>query len=226
MIKGQYEVRLADGAAALALRAMVFRAGLASDADRFDALCSHLVVLKDGVVVACARLLALGEGCISDSYSAQYYDLSRLTAFPGPVLELGRFCLHPDHPDPDILRLMWAALTQIVDDGGITFMFGCTSFPGTDPIPHHAAFAGLSRYLAPAQWRPVKLPIERHDLPADAPYPATLPPLLRSYLQLGAWVSDHAVVDRDLNTLHVFTGLEVARIPQARARVLRALSQT
>jgi putative hemolysin len=50
---------------------------------------------------------------------------------------------------------------------------------------------------------------------------ATLPPLLRSYLMLGGWVSDHAVIDQDLNTLHVFTGLEIAAVPPARARLLR-----
>jgi L-ornithine Nalpha-acyltransferase len=49
----------------------------------------------------------------------------------------------------------------------------------------------------------------------------TMPPLLRTYLAMGGWVSDHAVVDRDLNTLHVFTGLEIRAIPPARARLLR-----
>ena len=51
-----------------------------------------------------------------------------------------------------------------------------------------------------------------------------MPPLLRSYLTMGGWVSDHAVVDRDLNTLHVFTGLEISAIPPARARALRMVA--
>jgi putative hemolysin len=51
-----------------------------------------------------------------------------------------------------------------------------------------------------------------------------MPPLLRSYLAMGGWVSDHAVLDKALNTLHVFTGLEVSTIPPARARRLRALA--
>ena len=38
---------------------------------------------------------------------------------------------------------------------------------------------------------------------------------------MGGWVSDHAVVDREMNTLHVFTGLEIGRIPPERVRVLR-----
>jgi putative hemolysin len=51
-----------------------------------------------------------------------------------------------------------------------------------------------------------------------------MPPLLRTYLLMGGCVSDHAVIDGDLNTLHVFTGLEIAAIPPARARALRAVA--
>jgi putative hemolysin len=51
-----------------------------------------------------------------------------------------------------------------------------------------------------------------------------MPPLLRTYLMMGGWVSDHAVIDRDLGTLHVFTGLEIAAVPAGRARLLRRLS--
>jgi putative hemolysin len=51
-----------------------------------------------------------------------------------------------------------------------------------------------------------------------------MPPLLRTYLMMGGWVSDHAVVDKHMNTLHVFTGLEIGAIPPARKRLLRAVS--
>jgi putative hemolysin len=55
---------------------------------------------------------------------------------------------------------------------------------------------------------------------------AALPPLLRTYLGMGGWVSDHAVVDRELDTLHVFTCVEVDRVPPARAASLRAVAGT
>jgi len=51
-----------------------------------------------------------------------------------------------------------------------------------------------------------------------------VPPLLRGYLSLGAQVSDHAVIDRQMATLHVLTLLDVARIAPARARLLRAVA--
>ena len=51
-----------------------------------------------------------------------------------------------------------------------------------------------------------------------------MPPLLRSYLGIGGWVSDHVVQDFELGTIHVFTGVEVSRIPPQRAQALRALA--
>jgi len=41
---------------------------------------------------------------------------------------------------------------------------------------------------------------------------------------MGGWVSDHAVVDNDMNTLHVFTGVEIGAIPPARKRLLRQVA--
>jgi hypothetical protein len=41
---------------------------------------------------------------------------------------------------------------------------------------------------------------------------------------MGGWVSDHAVADRELDTLHVFTCVEVDRVPPARAASLRAVA--
>jgi hypothetical protein len=41
---------------------------------------------------------------------------------------------------------------------------------------------------------------------------------------MGGWVSDHAVIDAEMATLHVFTGVEITTIPPARKRLLRALA--
>jgi putative hemolysin len=85
------------------------------------------------------------------------------------------------------------------------------------------------RHLAPDLWKPqIKFPDiypYADDLKGCKPTlkaaNQTMPPLLRTYLGMGGWVSDHAVVDRQMGTLHVFTGVEVEAIPRARARLLR-----
>ncbi len=237
--KGRYQARIAtseaDIQAAQALRALTFRGDAKGvDADAFDESCVHMLVeeTRSGTVVCCFRLLPLSTGAeIGQSYSAQYYELSALEDFRGPMVEMGRFCIHPDWKDPDILRVAWGAMTQFVDDEGVEMLFGCSSFKGTEADEYMDAFALLKeKHLAPKRFLPrpkapnifrfaQKLRLRKPDLKRAQ---LRMPPLLRTYLLMGGWVSDHAVVDRDLNTLHVFTGLEIKAIPPARKRLLRA----
>jgi len=185
--------------------------------------------------VCCFRVLPLpGGAAIGRSYSAQFYNLERLADFAGPMMELGRFCIHPDWKDPDILRVAWGALTRLVDAQGVALLFGCSSFDGSEVACHAEALVLLKDgHLAPKRWLPrVKAPnVFRFARALAARKPDLrramlgMPPLLRTYLLMGGWVSDHAVVDRDLDTLHVFTGLEISAIPPARARLLRAVAE-
>ncbi|PTX55397.1 ornithine-acyl[acyl carrier protein] N-acyltransferase [Litoreibacter ponti] len=239
LAKGRYSARFADGdadiRAAQELRALSFRDGAALDCDAFDPLCQHVLVENArGTLVCCFRLMPLDNGrAIARSYSAQHYGLARLEAFEGAMVEMGRFCIHPDHHDPDILRVAWGALTAYVDENGVEMLFGCSSFKGTSEEDYLDAFSLLKeRHLAPKRWLPrvkapkvfpfaSKLRLRRPDLKAAM---RAMPPLLRTYLLMGGWVSDHAVVDRDLNTLHVFTGLEIGAIPPARKKLLRAVA--
>ena len=169
---------------------------------------------------------------IDQSYSHQFYDLTRLSAFPGPAVELGRFCVAPDRLDPDILRIAWGAITRYVDQSETALLFGCASFDGTDAGPYSEPFAMLqARHLAPRRWLPrVKAPhvirygAGRRRMPNPREALRRMPPLLRTYLAMGGWVSDHAVVDTAMNTLHVFTGVEIGLIPAARKRALRAVA--
>lgn len=232
--KGTYQVREAetpaDREAALALRAAAFRNG-ASDADRFDPLCRHILICDDHGPAAAARLLLLGCGAVlPEGYCAQFYDLAPLAAWSGPILELGRFCTRPGLRDPDVLRLGWAAITRIAEETGAELLIGCSSFTGSDWRTHRSGLAHLAaRALGPEALRPRPKASERVDYPAalagEVGDVSALPPLLRSYLGMGGWVSDHAVIDRDLDTCHVFTALEIAAIPEARRRSLRALAR-
>ena len=229
LTRGRYTARLgqttADIASAQALRNLAFygRAGL--DQDAFDASCQHMLVEDElGQLVACCRLQVFGpQDDLQGSYSAQSYDLARLAQFGGAKLELGRFCLRPGIKDAAILRLIWGALTVILDAQGVTLLFGCTSFAGADPDLHGPALATLHRHAAPPQFGPGPQAAERVSFPKAVGDPLGLPALLRSYLAMGAWVSDHAVIDRRMNTLHVLTALPVALVPAGRARALRAI---
>jgi putative hemolysin len=206
----------------------------ALDSDIFDAKCKHVLIedTATGELHACFRFMYFPNGNhIDTSYSAQYYDLSRLKMYEKPMIEIGRFCISSDVQDYEPYRVAWAYLTAYIDQNDISLMFGCSSFYGTDAEKYTDAFALLNDWhLAPEIWKPL---VKSDEVIVFTDYLVgrkpnlkeankNLPPLLRSYLGIGGWVSDHAVVDRNLETLHVLTGVEVKAIPAARVRVLRS----
>ncbi len=246
--RGRYRVRFSrepeDVRAAQRLRYEAFiggRRGAATtperadglDRDAFDAHCQHALIedVRTGSLVCVFRMLHLANGSeIGRSYSAQHYELSGLEDFPAPMVEMGRFCMAPGVRDPDVIRAAWGAMTAWVEEKEVGLLFGCSSFHGVEADDYMDAFAYLrERHIAPKRWLPrVKAPkvylfgkqlrLRRPDVKIAM---RRMPPLLRSYLLLGGWVSDHAVVDDDLNTLHVFTGVEIDRVPEGRRRLLR-----
>ena len=236
--RGRYVARLAedeaDLLAAAKLRAQCFDLD-APDRDRFDDFCRHVLIEdhETGALVCCYRMQRFENGLgLHRSYAAQFYDLKGLQAFKGALVELGRFCIYPGFRDPDILRVAWGAMTAYVDEHGIAMLFGCTSFTGTESEEYRDTFAVLKqKHMAPEHWSPgVKAGEVFHfggQLPAKPDVKRAMqnmPSLLRTYLTMGGWVSDHAVVDRHMNTLHVFTGLEIGAIPPVRKRLLRAVA--
>ena len=240
LVLGRYQARFAKSDAEIAqaidLRTQIFRPGQGTaDTDHFDGRCQHIVVIDDktGQLAATCRVLTLDRGAaLANSYTGQFYDLSLLAQYTRPILEIGRFCLDPKTEHAVVLRTIWAFMTRVVDDRGIGFLCGCSSFVGTDAKLYRDVFSMLlNKHTAPLQWAPGVMATETFDLfeLSGIPYDhksamATIPALLKTYLTMGGWVSDHAVIDHDLNTIHVFTGLEIDNIPPARARALRALA--
>lgn len=243
-IGGRFKARLAgtpeDVRACQRLRFVAFMEarglegdGTGLDTDEFDPHCRHMMVedMRTGSLVCCFRMMPLSNGSeILRSYSAKYYDLNALGDYPGKMVEMGRFCIHPESRDPAIIRVAWQAMTRFVDDEGVELLFGCSSFHGVDEDAYMDAFALLKeKHIAPKRWLPrVKAPnVFRFATSLGLRRPnmklalGRMPPLLRTYLVMGGWVSDHAVIDNELNTLHVFTGVEIKSVPSKRARILR-----
>ena len=233
--RGRYHARqaasVADLEACQRLRARCFFGTDGLDADAFDAGWQHLIV-EDGIggPIVCTLRFQMCTGAQANAgYAAGFYDLQPFAQLVGPLLEIGRFCCDPGRLDPHILRVAWGSVTQIVDAAKAQMIFGCTSFAGTDPAPYQDVFSRLSAYhVGPAALRPgakagagAQMPLGQSGEQAVAQSP--MPPLLRTYLAMGGWVSDHAVIDPHMQTLHVLTAIDVARVPAARARALRAL---
>ena len=205
------------------------------DVDEFDSICRHVLVenLENGKLICCYRIMSFPDGKdITRSYSSRFYDLGSIENFPKPMIEVGRFCIDPVTTDHEVVLAAWAALTQLVDENGIEFLFGCSSFEGIDKEKYLHCFAFLrEKHIAPEHWLP-KVKAAQVISYSEAncckvnkkKALLNMPPLLKSYLSMGAWVSDHAVVDYSMKTLHLFTGVEVSKIPRRRKQFLRNLA--
>jgi putative hemolysin len=224
----------ADLARVLAFRRAAFPRRSGEEEDAQDALSAHVVVEgPEGAMLAYFRVMVFGWGAgLEQGYAARFYDMGPLSGYARPIVEMGRFCVAPGGVHPDVLRLAWGAMTRLVDEGQAGLLVGCSSFRGAGWEAHRAGLALLAaEFVGPVEHLPGRKAAEVVDYPALVG-PVTdrraslagLPPLLRTYLGMGGWVSDHAVVDRELDTLHVFTCVEVDRVPAARALSLRAVA--
>tara|TARA_R110002051_G_scaffold52574_1_gene99764 strand:- start:9121 stop:9807 length:687 start_codon:yes stop_codon:yes gene_type:complete len=208
-----------------ALRHWSFRKCEGIDSDVFDAVSQHVMIEEAGRLVGTLRLRILPHFAdMNATYTGSYYAIDGLA---GPSLEIGRFCVAADATVSHVLREAWAVLTRLVDAEGVQFIFGCSSFEGTDPRRYADAFSLLlARHQSNLKVGVKAVEIKHlYDVEAAHLNPTKaivqLPALLRSYLTMGGFVGDHLVIDRELGTLHVFTAVEIAKIPSARARALR-----
>ena len=232
VVAGNQVIRLASSAneldAAQALRYRVFydemgahqlpeMAAAQRDFDRYDAACDHLIVVDqqrphDTRVVGTYRIMRREHARAAGGfYSSSEYDIGKLTNYSGTIMELGRSCVDAAYRDRATLNLLWRGIAEYLNTHSIDLMFGCASLPGTDPEKLAMQLSYLYHYhLAPEAIRTKALP-ERFTnmnlLPKEAIDPkrvlASLPPLLKGYLRVGAFVGDGAVVDHQFNTTDV-----------------------
>jgi putative hemolysin len=188
------------------------------DGDIYDDVADHLLVvdhsLGDGsaAVVGTYRLIQReGARKLGHFYSADEYDIGRIEAIPGRILELGRSCVAAGYRNRSVMQLLWRGIAAYVFQHQIELMFGCASLPGTDPEALSLELTYLYyNHLAPANIRPRALPhryiemrrLDRGEIDARAAL-SRLPPLIKGYLRLGGFVGDGAVIDAQFNTTDV-----------------------
>jgi putative hemolysin len=144
-------------------------------------------------------------------YSIDEYDIAPLLAVRGEILELGRSCISAEYRTRSAMQLMWRGIADYVMFYEIAVMFGCASFPGTDPAEHALPLSYLYyNHLAPPELRPLALPSRHVDMRMMEPAAIdgraalnALPPLIKGYLRLGGFVGDGAVIDQQFNTTDV-----------------------
>lgn len=218
-----YRARLARGAAevraAQSLRFRVFNLelneGLTSswgtglDADAFDAVCDHLLVLDaDNRVVGTYRMQTGSRaGGRLGYYSEGGFDLSPFEAERGCILELGRACILREHRNFAVLNLLWKGIAAYAQARGARYLLGCSSLNSRDEAAGLAAFEKLRPSLAEPAWQTLPHVSTACRGPAAAE-PPPIPRLLTAYLALGARICAPPAIDREFGTIDFLTCLD------------------
>jgi putative hemolysin len=254
--KGTMEVRLArnrdDIKACQTLRYRVFYEELSAqpdrqarlnkiDADGFDAICDHLLVIDHDIANADldgeVDLLPEGGGVVGTYrllrqdvaerhggfYTADEFDIQPLLDRKSPgtrFLELGRSCVLKPYRTKPTVELLWQGIWNYVRLHKLDVMLGCASLEGTDPDQLALPLSYLSHnHKAPEEWRVRALPeryVEMNRMAAEEidlrSAMRALPPLIKGYLRLGAYIGEGAVIDAQFNTIDVLIVMPVDAI--------------
>ena len=195
------------------------------DFDTYDAICDHLLVIDHAsrergapAVVGTYRLLrqSLAEN-YGGFYTAGEFEIGPLIARHRELkfLELGRSCVMAPYRNKRTVELLWHGIHAYVSQNHCDVLIGCASIEGTDPRRLALPLSFLHHYShTPEAWHARALPqryVEMNLLSKEAIDPKealrALPPLLKGYLRLGAYIGAGAVIDKEFGTTDVLVVL-------------------
>lgn len=186
------------------------------DHDIFDRYCDHLLVRDNGnnKVIGTCRLLPPDQAhTIGGFHSETEFDLTRLVHLRGRMVEIGRACVHRDYRDVATISRLWGGLADYMSRHNYEFLIGCASISMNDG-GHFAAsvYNKIHKaHIAPAEYRI----FPRYPLPLDSlskALDASIPPLIKGYLRLGAYVGGAPAWDPDFNTADILFLLPMSRL--------------
>ncbi|PZQ44624.1 MAG: hemolysin-like protein [Micavibrio aeruginosavorus] len=190
---------------------------LKMDFDEYDAVMDHLIVLDDSLpkderIVGTYRMMRRE---VADKFGKFYtdseFDISPLLNSGAELLELGRSCVLAPYRTRPVLQKLWEGIAHYVAEYNIGLMFGCASIPGTDPQAVAEQLSYLYHYhLAAPELRPRALEsryiemnlIPKENIDAKRVF-ASLPPLVKGYLRLGASIGEGAIIDYQWGSIDV-----------------------
>ncbi len=195
------------------------------DFDRFDEVCDHMLVVDrshadaEGQPAVVGTYRMMREAYLAKSggfYTAGEYDIApMLAAWPKDTryLELGRSCVLKTYRSKAVtMQLLLRGIMAYVARFSIDLMFGCASFPGTDPDALAMALSYLHHFHhigadVRVRARP-GLYVEMNRMPKEAvdrkEALRALPPLVKGYLHAGCRIGEGAVIDCQFATTDVF----------------------
>jgi putative hemolysin len=192
------------------------------DRDEFDEYCEHLIVrdVTTDEVVGTYRILTSWKAKeIGAFYSESEFDISNLKPLVPRLVEVGRSCIREGYRQGSVITLLWSGLAQFMMTRGYEYLMGCASIQ-LDAGNYCASAAYLSvkdRCLSPDYWRVYP----RTPFPINAVESISvgaLPPLIKGYVRLGAYVCGEPAWDRQFNSADLLMLLPLSRMNPRYAR--------
>ncbi len=186
------------------------------DIDRFDEYCDHLLVRdqSNSKVVGTYRILSPEQACKAGGYySETEFDMSSLGHLRGRMAEVGRSCVDVHYRDGATIAQLWSGLAEYITRRNHEYLIGCASI-GMSDGGHYAASVFnkvFKLHASPEELRVTphqRLPIESLEQNLDV----IIPPLIKGYLRLGAYIAGEPAWDPEFNCADLFILLPVSRI--------------
>ena len=177
------------------------------DSDGFDDECIHILIIQQGEVIATTRLLDSPRASkIGRFYSENEFDLSALLPqYPYNVLEIGRTCIDAKYRGSKVLAQLWQGVALMSQALSINAFMGCCSIPiGAGDINGWLAqLTGVTKVPARPKYR--LPPSVLHSAPK-------IPPLLRTYIKMGASLAEQACFDVSFHCADIFIWLPFEQV--------------
>lgn len=193
-----------------------------TDCDEYDEYCAHMLVIYgsggSSEVVATYRLISEDHlEHLKKFLSETEFDMSALRRNKeGKILELGRAVVAPEHRNGIVIKILWNGIERYALTYGVRYLIGTASFHGLDAQQYIQGYSYLMNnykmeesVLARADFDRADvtpLPPEQTDKKTAA---AQIPPLIKSYLRMGAKFGDGFYIDRWFNCLDLFIFLDM-----------------
>lgn len=189
------------------------------DTDQYDLLADHVIVKHvDSKEILGTYRIVCSE--FSDRfYSQEQFEIQKLRELPEVKIELGRACIHREHRNGVTLNLIWKGLARYATVVNARYMFGCASVKTVSPELAYSMFWHLYPFYFKDTLRSAVLPNYNcpkptgiDSLPTWREVEASIPPLLRSYLQAGAYISSEPALDALFGCVDFLTALDLKEI--------------
>ena len=201
---------------ALQLRYRVFAEGMGAqmasadqgiDQDHFDDYCHHLIVkdVASDAVVGYSRILT--NDMLEQTggfYSATEFELDNILLPGKRYMEIGRTCVDSNFRSGAVIGLLWSGIGQFMTAYQIDYLMGCASISLAEGSTKALAIIDYLRekhFTAENLRVTPKIGLAKMQVNLDGK--SLLPPLLNTYLRIGAKICGEAFHDRDFNVADV-----------------------